>query len=72
MCQTGFSHWTRGQFFENPGDHADEMETSLMLYPEAAAGFRKRKVGKWGREEKQGCCIFRRLGLGRTKMVTSK
>ncbi|HDR68025.1 MAG TPA: creatininase family protein, partial [Bacteroidaceae bacterium] len=41
----------RSKFFENPGDHADEMETSLMLYLKPELVLPKEKWGE-GKERK--------------------
>ena len=50
-----FANWfqalDKSEFFENMGDHADEMETSLMLYLKPELVLPKEKWGD-GRERK--------------------
>jgi creatinine amidohydrolase len=50
-----FSNWfqalDKSKYFENPGDHADEMETSLMLYLQPELVLPKEKWGE-GKEKK--------------------
>lgn len=47
----------RNEFFDNPGDHADEMETSLMLFLRPELVLPKEKWGK-GKEKKNRIQAF--------------
>lgn len=82
LCQT---HWFKAmdktQYFEEPGDHADEMETSLMMYlapdlvlPLEQAGFGKEHQNKikalregWAWTERPWSVISDDTGVGNPK-----
>lgn len=84
------SHWfkslDKSQFFENPGDHADEMETSLLLYlrpdlvlPKETWGDGKEKKWKiksfsegWAWAERQWTQISEDTGVGNPKLATKE
>jgi len=52
ICTTNwYEAVDRNEYFENPGDHADEMETSLMLYLKPDLVLPKEKWGS-GKERK--------------------
>ena len=57
-----FSNWfqalDKSEYFTNPGDHADEMETSLMLYLQHELVLPKEKWGE-GKEKKSKIQGFR-------------
>lgn len=59
---------TKMEYFDNAGDHADEMETSLMMYltPELVLPLSEAGAGT----EKKTChkSLHRRMDLGRTPM----
>jgi len=58
ICQANWYISTdKKKFFENPGDHADEMETSLMLYLMPDLVLPREKWGK-GREKKNRIKAF--------------
>lgn len=61
----------RKEFFDEPGDHADEMETSLLLYLKPELVLPKEQWGL-GREKKEDCRLSRRLGLDGTEMVADQ
>jgi len=58
ICMTNwFQSLDKTQFFQNPGDHADEMETSLLLYFKPHLVLPKDKWGK-GEEKKNKIAAF--------------
>lgn len=74
----------KGEFFEEPGDHADEMETSLMLYlkkelvrPLEEAGPGKEKKSKvtgiregWAWSERKWSMVSEDTGIGDPSKAT--
>ncbi len=72
------------EYFENPGDHADEMETSLMLYlrpdlvlPKDKWGEGKEKKNKikafseeWAWTERKWSQITKDTGIGNPRLAT--
>ena len=86
----GFCNWfqsyNRNDFFEEPGDHADEMETSLLLYmtpkivsPLDVAGegsSKKFKVSalneKWAWAERKWTSVSTDTGIGNPKLSTKE
>ena len=52
-----FKALDRDKYFENPGDHADELETSLLLYLKPDLVLPKEKWGK-GKEKKNKIKAF--------------
>ncbi len=85
-----FANWyqsiNKNEYFENPGDHADEMETSLMLYlkpnlvlPEEKWGKGKEKKNKissfsegWAWTERKWSQISEDTGIGDPKSATKE
>ena len=73
-------------FFEEPGDHADEMETSLMLHlhsdlvlPLEEAGLGKEKKSRisgikegWAWSERQWSMVTEDTGIGNPKKATKE
>ena len=75
----------RGQFFEAPGDHADEMETSMMLHlapdlvrPLAEAGaaaskqFRIRALREWAWAQREWSQVTADTGVGNPAAATAE
>ena len=74
----------KDQFFEEPGDHADEMETSLVLYlkpelvqPLEEAGLGTEKISKikgvregWAWAERKWSQVSEDTGIGNPKKAT--
>lgn len=81
-----FQSVDKSQFFTNDGDHADEMETSLMLYirPElvlplkdAGTGTSKKFASKtlnekWAWSERKWTKVTRDTGIGNPKEATAE
>lgn len=83
-----FANWyqalDRSGYFENPGDHAEEMETSLMLYlrPDLVLPFEKWGDGKtkknkikafsedWAWMERKWPLITKDTGVGNPKLAS--
>jgi creatinine amidohydrolase len=74
----------RGRFFEAPGDHADEMETSMMLHiapdlvrPLAEAGdgasrrFRIRALREWAWAQREWSQVSADTGVGNPAAATA-
>ncbi|RYY09270.1 MAG: creatininase family protein, partial [Cytophagaceae bacterium] len=74
----------RNQFFEAPGDHADEMETSMMLHlapelvrPLAEAGdgaskrFRIRALREWAWAQREWSQVSADTGIGNPAAATA-
>lgn len=76
----------RNQFFEEPGDHADEMETSLMLHlrPDLVSGLEKAGSGEekksritgikegWAWSERKWNMVSEDTGIGNPKKATKE
>lgn len=76
----------KSKFFEEPGDHADEMETSLMLHlrsdlvqPLEKAGLGKEKKSKikgikegWAWSERKWSLVTEDTGIGNPKKATKE
>ena len=85
----GFSNWfqsfDRDDFFEEPGDHADEMETSLMMYiapklvfiNDAGEGISKKFRSdalneNWVWTERKWTSVSEDTGIGNPKLSTEE
>ena len=76
----------KNEFFDNDGDHADEMETSLMLYfnPELVLPLDEAGEGKekkiciegfsegWAWTERKWSMVTEDTGIGNPKLATSE
>ena len=85
-CCNWFQSIDKSKFFEHPGDHADEMETSLMLYlapqfvlPLTEAGDGKEKknkikafAGGWVWAERRWSQVSADTGIGNPKAATKE
>jgi creatinine amidohydrolase len=81
-----FQSINKNDFFEYPGDHADEMETSLILYlspslalplTEAGSGKEKKNIIKefsegWAWAERKWTKISEDTGIGYPKLATKE
>ena len=66
-----FQALDKSQYFEEEGDHADEMETSIMMHIQPKLVLPLSEAGK-GKENKIVIKAFReKMGLERKKMVPS-
>lgn len=73
LCVTNwFKLGSESGVFELPGDHADEMETSLILHLTPETGIAQRRLGKRQGIQEQHKSLFRRMGLDRTPVVQNK
>ena len=70
LCTSNwFKAMDRPKYFDQKGDHADEMETSLMLYLKPELILPREQWGDGTEKKAQDQGIFRRMALDRKKMV---